>query len=52
MTMMPIIIEDSEIMMTLTLQQTSSQAPSYARRLQSETITHLLTYSLAHRGKV
>ena len=26
---------------------TSSQAPSYARRLQSETIAHSLTYSLA-----
>ena len=28
--------------------KTSLQAPSYARRLQSETTTH----SLAHRGKV
>ena len=33
---------------TLVRVQASSQAPSYARRLQSETITH----SLAHRGKV
>ena len=31
--------------------RTSSQAPSYARRLQSETMTYSLTYSLAHRGR-